>query len=101
MVESGKRKKKPMRVFLLTFTSGITSAVCLSVLSWSVPVGLGHSTDKILIKTECRLSLLLLPWGQRPLPFSPASLWLAAGEECEFQSFVPTFIVIFLSGLLK
>lgn len=101
-VENGKRKS------LCAFSyeralSHLKSphAICLSVLSGDVPVALGHSTDKILIKIERGLSSLLLPGGWRPLPFPPGSFWLEAGEECKFQSFVPTFIVIFLSGLLK
>ena len=98
-VESGKRKKPCVRSLTKVHFNIWKSPMPL--MSGDVPVALGHSTDKILIKIEWELSSLLLPRGWRPLPFPAGSFWLEAGEECKFQSFVPTFIVIFLSGLLK
>lgn len=70
---------------------------CLGMCQWLW----GIPQIKSWYKIERGLSSLLLPGGWRPLPFPPGSFWLEAGEECKFQSFVPTFIVIFLSGLLK
>lgn len=48
------------------------------------------------------VELTASPLRPKPtLPFCPASVKGGAGEEHEFLSFIPTFIVIFLSGLLK